>query len=110
MTPIQAASVFTPALLSTLRNHPALPAHSWYIIAASALTVLNRPDEIQNIYSFAIERGGHGAEVKPGPEEQLSVTRRIREALIKTSAVGGVPKVIANTEHRLKLTRTKNTL
>ncbi|KAI0168120.1 AhpD-like protein [Pestalotiopsis sp. NC0098] len=88
------AAVMTPTLLSTLRNHPVLPQHSWYIIAASALTILNRPDEIAKVYSFAIEHGSHGAEAAPSPEDRLAISRRIREALIKTSAVGGLPKTI----------------
>ncbi|KAI0124361.1 AhpD-like protein [Xylariales sp. AK1849] len=86
--------VITPALLSRLRDHPSVPRHAWYLIAASTLTILNRPDEIPKIYSYAIERGSHGAAVKPSPAEQLQITRRMREALIKTSAVGGLPKAI----------------
>lgn len=89
----QLAAIMTPALLSTLRNHPILPQHSWYIIAASALTILNRPDEIAKVYAFAVEHGSHGAEVKPNDADKLDISRRIREALIKTSAVGGLPKV-----------------
>lgn len=91
VTPL--SSAITPALLSVLRNHPALPRHSWYIIAASALTVLNRPDEIGKIYASAIEEGGHSLDAKPALERQLDISRRIREALIKTSAIGGIPKV-----------------
>ncbi|ETS80040.1 hypothetical protein PFICI_07569 [Pestalotiopsis fici W106-1] len=89
-----ASAVMTPAILSALRNHPVLPQHSWYIVAASALTILNRPDEIAKVYSFALEHGSHGAEVKPSHEDKLAISRRIREALIKTSAVGGLPKTI----------------
>ncbi|KAF3016557.1 hypothetical protein E8E14_012551 [Neopestalotiopsis sp. 37M] len=88
----------TPALLSTLRNHPVLPQHSWYIIAASALTILNRPDEIAKVYAFAVEHGIHGAEVKPNDADKLDISRRIREALIKTSAVGGLPKQVTPEE------------
>lgn len=87
-------AVLTPALLSKLRNHPALPRHSWYIIAASALTILNRPDEVAKVYSFAIDNAALEADTKPGQEDQLTISRRLREALIKTSAIGGVPKVI----------------
>ncbi|KAK6080182.1 carboxymuconolactone decarboxylase [Seiridium cupressi] len=94
MAPSLLVSAMTPAFLATLRNYPTLPRHSWYIIAASALTILNRPDEIARVYSFAMERGSHGAELRPSQEDRLTISRRIREALIKTSAVGGVPKTI----------------
>ncbi|KAI1853561.1 hypothetical protein JX266_001545 [Neoarthrinium moseri] len=88
------APVMTPALLSTLRNHPGLPRHTWYIVAASALAVLNRPDEIPKIYTYVVETGSHGADLSSSPDQQLRVARRMREALIKTSAIGGVPKTI----------------
>jgi hypothetical protein len=89
------APVITPALLSTLRNHPTLPRDTWYLIAATTLTVLNRPDEIPKVYRYAIERGSDGlADYQPDLEEQLKISRRLREALIKASAISGVPKVI----------------
>lgn len=88
------SSAITPTLLSTLQNHPSLPRHSWYLVAASALTVLNRPDEVARIYASAIENVvASSVDIKPGTGEQLDISRRIREALIKTSAIGGIPKV-----------------
>lgn len=88
-----APPVMTPALLASLKNHPNLPRHSWYIIASSALTVLNRPEEIPKVYTYAVEATPQGAGQPITPEEQLSITRRIREALIKISMIGGMPKV-----------------
>lgn len=85
--------IITPALLASLRKHPALPPRCWYFIAASALTILNRPDEIPKIYKDAIDKGHGPANDSPGLEEQLTISRRMREALVKTTAIGGLPKV-----------------
>ncbi|KAH8652485.1 AhpD-like protein [Xylariales sp. PMI_506] len=88
------APVITPALLSTLRHYPNLPHHTWYLIAATTLTILNRPDEIRKVYTYAIEKECRGAELKSSMEEELRISRRMREALVKTSAIGGLPKTI----------------
>ncbi|KAL2195059.1 AhpD-like protein [Corynascus similis CBS 632.67] len=62
--------ILTPAFLSSIRNHPNLPRHTWYLIAATTLSQLNHHDE------------------------KLRISRRMREALIKAAAVGGVPRTI----------------
>lgn len=87
-------AIVTPALLSSLRSHPGLPGHAWYFIAATTLSQLNRPDEIPKIYQHAL-RHGLGDTV-PSQDEKLCITRRVREALIKAAAVGGVPRVVAD--------------
>lgn len=86
--------VITPALLSALGSHPSLPRHTWYLVAATTLTILNRPDEIPQVYRYALEQGGRDADAAPDAAEQRRISRRLREALIKASAVGGVPKAI----------------
>lgn len=85
--------VVTPALLSALGNHSALPRHTWYLVAATTLTILNRPDEISLVYRYALEHRARDADAPPDAAEQRRISRRLREALIKASAVGGVPKV-----------------
>lgn len=55
--------------------------------------MLNRPDEIQNVYKEALESSRAEGGTMTDQEEQLTTSRRLREALIKASAVGGVPKV-----------------
>ncbi|KAK4044847.1 AhpD-like protein [Parachaetomium inaequale] len=85
-------AVITPALLSSLRSHPALPRHTWYFIAATTLCQLNRPDEISKVYQHALRHGPGDA--APSHDEQLRISRRMREALIKAAAVGGVPRTI----------------
>jgi hypothetical protein len=88
--------ILSPAFLASLRSHPSLPKHSWYFIAATALSVINRPDEIPRVYKYALDNGLSDTEPTPGHDEQLKISRRIREALIKVSAIGGVPRVCSS--------------
>ncbi|CAM1510251.1 Fc.00g005860.m01.CDS01, partial [Cosmosporella sp. VM-42] len=86
--------IITPALLTAIRKQPNLPRNSWYFITATTLSALNRPDELPKVLRHAIEDGLEATETAAGPDEQLRVSRRIREALIKASSVGGMPKTI----------------
>ncbi|KAK8031720.1 hypothetical protein PG990_001454 [Apiospora arundinis] len=81
-----ASSVITTKVLANLRNHPGLPAHCWYLVTATTLAVLNQPHGIRDVYKYELDQCGNG--------ESLFVLRRMREALIKASAIGGVPKTI----------------
>ncbi|KAF3760140.1 hypothetical protein M406DRAFT_343296 [Cryphonectria parasitica EP155] len=98
MTAVQTAIV-TPKLLDSLRAQPDLPDDVWYLVIATALCVLNRPEEIRTVYTHAVG-AGHGnagqqnGTVIPDDEEQLRIARRMREALLKTSAIAGLPKTI----------------
>jgi len=71
-----------------------LPKHSWYFIAATTLSIINRPDEVPKVYKYALDNGVSENSSKPGHDEQLKISRRMREALIKASATGGVPRSI----------------
>jgi hypothetical protein len=88
--------ILTPELLKSIREHPDLPPHSWYIIAAATLTILNRPDENSKAYEHALNFRPSKTASKADYEHQLKILRRMREALIKTTAVGGVPKVVTD--------------
>ena len=85
-------AVATPALLSSLRTHPTLPRHSWYLISAVALSALNRPDEIGSVLQHALAHDGSG-------ETPLGIARRMREALVKSAPIGGLPRVRGATCH-----------
>ncbi|KAK4162740.1 hypothetical protein QBC43DRAFT_72364 [Cladorrhinum sp. PSN259] len=88
-------AVITPALLNSMRSHPNLPAHTWYCIAATTLSQLNRPDEIPKVYQYALQHDSGRAEGgASSQDEKLRISRRMREALVKAAAVGGVPKTI----------------
>lgn len=85
----------TPRLLDTLRSQPGLPDDVWYTVVATTLCILNRPGEIQAVYRHAVAADRHdaGADVVADYARQLRIARRLREALLKTSAIGGLPKV-----------------
>ncbi|CAN8095581.1 unnamed protein product [Discula destructiva] len=91
-------SVITPDLLDTLRSQPDLPEDIWYLMVATCLAILNRPEEIQTVYKHAVGPGHGPAGSQNGAtlpdQEQLRIARRLREALLKTSAIGGMPKTI----------------
>ncbi|MCJ1392857.1 hypothetical protein MMC18_005729 [Xylographa bjoerkii] len=94
MAPVSLPALVTPALLSSIRGHPQLPQHSWYFIAGVTLSVLNRPDEIANVFKHALETGPGRTDAKPEYDEQLQMARKMREALVKAAPIGGLPKAI----------------
>lgn len=85
--------ILNSAFLASLKSHPSLPQHSWYFIAATTLSIINRPDEVANVYKYALGNGVSEISSNQGHDEQLKISRRMREALIKASAIGGVPRV-----------------
>lgn len=93
MEPSNFPPILTSDLMNSIREHPTLAPHTWYIIAATTLTILNRPDEVPRIYEHAITFGSGSIVSGTEHEEQLTILRRMREALIKRGAVVGVPKV-----------------
>ncbi|KAK8101226.1 uncharacterized protein PG998_007364 [Apiospora kogelbergensis] len=79
-------SVIAAKVLANLSNHPNVPPHCWYLVVATALSVLNQPHGIRDVYKYEVDQCGEG--------DSLFVLRRMREALIKASAISGVPKTI----------------
>jgi hypothetical protein len=96
MPPIHLPNIITPALLSRIRSHPQLPKHTWYIVSSVTLSCLNRPNEIPTILKSAIGKDGdkEKSNVVVSQEDQLKIARRMREGLVKSSAICGLPKVI----------------
>ncbi|KUI60051.1 hypothetical protein VP1G_07308 [Cytospora mali] len=90
-------TVVTPKLLDSFRSQENLPDDVWYIVVATTLCILNRPEEIQTVYEHAVARGyndqGQNG-VALADSGRLRIARRLREALLKTSAIGGLPKTI----------------
>ena len=93
MAPPSLPRIISPALLRYLHGHPQLPTHAWYFIAGVTLSVINRPDEIPIVFEHALERGGGKEDIKPEHTEQLMIARKMREGLVKSAAIGGLPKV-----------------
>ena len=102
-----ASTIVTPTLLTSLRQTPYLPPSTYYLLAATALSTLNLPHEIPNVFSHAITHGPSSKDTKPTLAEQLSIARRTREALVKSSAIIGLPKTI-NALFSLKAATPKN--
>jgi hypothetical protein len=63
------------------------------------LSALNRPDEIPKVFNDAIGIDGGANGFKLQYEEQLTVARRMREGLVKSAAVVGLPKVCIDFVH-----------
>ncbi|OCL13963.1 carboxymuconolactone decarboxylase [Glonium stellatum] len=88
-------AIITPSLLASIRGNAQLPKHSWYFIVGVTLSVINRPDEIPKVFNFVIEHGvGPTENTKPARAEQLQIARKLREGLIKSAAIAGMPKTI----------------
>lgn len=94
------SSVINPRLLNSLRSHS---SNSWYFTAAVTLSTLNLPHEISHVYLAALNDAGPLApsslpfdEAKRFPfhAEHLTISRRTREALIKSTAIIGLPRTI----------------
>ena len=88
------APIITPSLLTAIRNQPHLLKNTWYIVSGVTLSALNRPDEIPNIFQHAITKGGDSVDCQPGRVEQLAIARQMREALVKSAAICGLPRTI----------------
>ena len=102
-----ASSIVTPTLLSSIRQTPQLPPSTYYLLAATALSTLNLPHEIPSVFTHAITHGPSSKDTKPSIAEQLLIARRTREALVKSSAIIGLPKTI-NALFSLKAATPKN--
>lgn len=99
--------IITASLLASLRSAPC-PPQVWYYVTAVTLSTLNRPDEISKVLHSALKeqentldtssRGiVNGGAIASGDEthgRQLDVARRMRESLVKSAAVVGLPKTI----------------
>lgn len=82
-----APSILTPSLLSSIRTRSTLPPQTWYFIAGVTLSALNRPDEIPSVFAHALAH-------TPNTTSHLQLARRMREGLVKSAAVIGLPKTI----------------
>ncbi len=52
-----------------------------------------RPSRIPTVYKHAIDHGADAGDSKSTHEEQLKISRRMREAVVNAGRVGGLPNV-----------------
>ncbi|KAJ6258824.1 hypothetical protein Dda_6878 [Drechslerella dactyloides] len=113
------------AFLSRIRAYPSLPSHTWYYLTLITLSVCNKPEFIAPLLSHAfthsaIPGSADAAYVKEerawlarnpgqlgkvdgeGRESALRILRRCREGLVKSGAIGGLPKAINSLYHLRK--------
>ena len=65
-------SIVSPALLSYPQSKSSTPTHhKWYFIAATILSILNRPNEIPKFSKYAMDYGAGATGCKPAHEDQL---------------------------------------
>ncbi|ODV91550.1 hypothetical protein CANCADRAFT_16741, partial [Tortispora caseinolytica NRRL Y-17796] len=69
---------------------------TWYLVAAAALSVSNRPEDVPILFKYALEH-----EAGSDQAAQKEIADRLREAILKSGALGGIPKTI-NSLMRLK--------
>jgi alkylhydroperoxidase/carboxymuconolactone decarboxylase family protein YurZ len=94
-------AIVTAELLKLLSDEVNLPKHVWCMVTIVTLSALNRPKEIPNVLEYLLKHDTRSEDEQTRQREDLLAVRRIREGLIKSSAVVGMPKVI-NAIHALK--------
>ncbi|KAF3915248.1 hypothetical protein ABW20_dc0110128 [Dactylellina cionopaga] len=119
------AAGLSTAVLTRIRTYPSLPSQTWYYITLIALSICNKPEYIGPVISHvfahsAIPGSTDAAYVKEerawlarnpgklgkvdddGRESALRIMRRCREGLVKSGAIGGIPKAINSLYHLRK--------
>ncbi|PWW71615.1 hypothetical protein C7212DRAFT_338808 [Tuber magnatum] len=116
--------IATLPLLKSLHHHPGLPKHTFYFLASVAFSIINRPEEIPRIWEYVVEEAAiPGSEAEEYVERELignitphrnhesalTIHRKLREAILKSAAIGGLPKAI-NSLNLLKAVTTPHIL
>jgi len=78
--------ILNPNTLDSIKSHDSLPADSYYFILAVTVAALNRSEELKMLLDDACKGKSQ--------QEQYRIVKRIREALIKSAPVIGLPKII----------------
>lgn len=75
-------TILTAQRLRQLASWPHLE-DTWWLVTGAVMTVCNRPEEIGRLYE-------HAQQVVP----DVDITAKLREALLKTAALSGLPRSI----------------
>ena len=75
--------------VETVINHP------WYIVAAVAFSASNKPNDVTLVFKYALAELKSVQKVKgeEAVKEQLQLARRIREAILQSGLLSGMPRV-----------------
>jgi len=90
----QVSSQLSKEVLHAFRTRPNLPPNSWYYIAGSTLSTLNRPDEAARVLEYVFQHGSGTTSIVPSRLHQLVIARKMRESMVKLAAIAGLPKTI----------------
>ncbi|RPB01374.1 hypothetical protein L873DRAFT_1827230 [Choiromyces venosus 120613-1] len=122
--PLPLSPIATLPLLRSLHHHPNLPKHTFYFVASVAFSVINRPEEIPRVWKYVVEEAAiPGSETEEYVEKELlgnvaplgnresalTIHRKLREAILKSAAIGGLPKAV-NSLNLLKAVTTPHIL
>ncbi|VVT44642.1 uncharacterized protein SAPINGB_P000484 [Magnusiomyces paraingens] len=80
-------TILTPARLQTLSTSFPLLSTNWYYLAAATFSICNVPEEVPVIFEYMLQK-------VDTDKEKFEMVQRIREAILKSSALGGLPKAI----------------
>ena len=97
------ADLATPEFLSSLKatyppETPGSPPHLWAIVAAVAFGASNVPEAVPAVFTYALQdliRSQHASGISKdvAHEEQLLLARKIREAILQSGLLSGMPRV-----------------
>ena len=97
------ADLATPEFLSSLRatyppETPNSPPHLWAIVAAVAYGASNVPEAVPAVFTYALQdlirsQQGAGISGDAAHEEQLLLARKVREAVLQSGLLSGMPRV-----------------
>lgn len=82
------ASLLTPTGIKTLSSLPLLKSN-WYYLAAATFSVCNAPNEVPVIFEHVMN-----SIPANDTKARFDSAQKIREALLKSAALGGLPKAI----------------
>ncbi|KAL6937940.1 hypothetical protein ACO0RG_004465 [Hanseniaspora osmophila] len=74
-------------------------SYIWYLSAAATLSICNQPQDVKTVYKYALLQDMDKSldddfQIKHFTPLQQHMTRKFKEALLKSSCIGGLPKAI----------------
>ena len=97
------ADLATPEFLSSLKatyppETPNSPPHLWAIVAAVAFGASNVPEAVPAVFTYALQdlirsQQATGISGDTAHEAQLLLARKIREAILQSGLLSGMPRV-----------------